>query len=148
MSFLKTLFKESGVKNVVTLFHAPSTASSVRALTIIKQHNANAVATATEDQASDHSTQPKTGQHEYDLEVREEAPTSDQLKSILGYIGAENAGKIVSGAMGVTDALKKVQQDGKAFQRPIVVDWNSGKAVIGDNESEILKLLKEATQEK
>jgi arsenate reductase-like glutaredoxin family protein len=39
--------------------------------------------------------------------------------------------------------LRKLNENGDNFQRPVIVDWNQGKAVVGDNESEILKMLKE-----
>jgi len=42
------------------------------------------------------------------------------------------------------DALKRLNEDGERFLRPVVVDWNNGKAVVGDNESAILKLLSES----
>ena len=54
---------------------------------------------------------------------------------------------MVKGASSQSDALRKVQENGDNFQRPVLVDWNHGKAVVGDNESEILKLLKEKPAE-
>jgi len=78
----------------------------------------------------------------FELEITEAAPTSDQLKSIFEYLGGGVAGELVKGAASQSDALRKVQADGNAFTRPVVVDWGRGKAVVGDKESEILKLLK------
>ena len=77
------------------------------------------------------------------MEITEAAPTPDQLKSIFEYVGAGKAAQLVKGASSQSDALRKLKEDGENFQRPVIVDWNSGKAVVGDNESEILKLLKE-----
>jgi len=51
---------------------------------------------------------------------------------------------VVEGATSVSDAVKKLAADEGAFKRPVVVDWNQGRAVVGDNESEILKLLRDA----
>ena len=48
----------------------------------------------------------------------------------------------MKGAASESDALRKVKENGDAFQRPVVVDWGRGKAVVGEKESEILKLLK------
>ena len=31
--------------------------------------------------------------------------------------------------------------------RPVVVDWNQGRAVVGENESEILKLVRDVPSE-
>merc|ERR1712157_418428 len=50
MSFFKNLFKEAGVKDVITLFHAPSVPASMRAHAILKQAAATAQSSATEDQ--------------------------------------------------------------------------------------------------
>ncbi|KAL1606635.1 hypothetical protein SLS60_004041 [Paraconiothyrium brasiliense] len=132
-----------GAKNVVTLFHKPSSTASTRVLTILKQTNAQAVAHATEDQASSHQVQDKTERMEFELDVTEAPPTSDQLKSILDYLGGPGAAsKVISGAKDEADAMRRLKADGETFLRPVVVDWNQGKAVIGENESEILSMLR------
>ncbi|KAF1997954.1 DUF1687-domain-containing protein [Amniculicola lignicola CBS 123094] len=139
----KKLFGEHGAKNVVTLFHKPSSSTSTRVLTLLKQQNAQAVAHATEDQASNHTPQSKTERTDFELDVTEEPPTGDQLKNILEYLGgSSSAGKIIPGATNETDALRRLKESGDVFQRPLVVDWHQGKAVAGDNESEILSLLR------
>jgi hypothetical protein len=58
---------KAGVKDVITLFHAPSNHASIRAHTILKQAAATAQAHATEDQASDHSKQSKLERTDFDL---------------------------------------------------------------------------------
>lgn len=139
----KKLFGEHGAKNVITLFHKPSSQASLRVLTLLKQNHAKSAATATADQASTHDAQTKTESTDFELDVTEAPPTRDQLKNILEYLGgAGAAGKVVSGASNESDALRRLQADGTTFQRPLVVDWNSGKAVAGENESEILSLLR------
>lgn len=55
-------------------------------------------------------------------------PTNDQLSNILDYLGASKAGSVVSGASDASQALKKFKESESAFQRPIVVDWNNGRA--------------------
>ncbi|CAK4031619.1 hypothetical protein CB0940_01988 [Lecanosticta acicola] len=147
MSFFKNLFKEKGVKDVITLFHSPKNAVSTRVHTLLKQLNATAVAHATEDQASDHSNQSKLERTEFELDIQEGAPTSDQLNSILEYLGPSKAGSVVDGATGTSDALRKFKQNENAFQRPVTVDWNNGRAVVGDNESEIMKLVRTIPKE-
>jgi len=147
MSFFRNLFKEAGVKDVITLFHHPNNAVSSRVHTLLKQVNATAVAHATEDQASSHETQSKLERTEFELDVQEGAPTSDQLTSILEYLGPAQAGSVVKDATGVTDALRKFKQDESLFQRPVTVDWSNARAVVGDNESEILKLVKTLPKE-
>lgn len=103
----------------MTLFHKPSNQASTRVLTLLKQANAQSVAHATEDQASSHQTQNKTERTDFELDVTEEPPTSDQLKSILEYLGG-SAGKVVQGASDESDALRRLKADGNTFQRPLV----------------------------
>jgi len=130
---------------VITLFHKASAAPSVRIANLLKQASAHAAETATEDQASDHSHQTQhTNREPFEVEVTENAPTPDQLNSILEYVGPAKASQLVKGATSQLDALKKLKENPENFVRPVVVDWNQGKAVVGDNESEILKLVREA----
>lgn len=64
---LTALIIQAGVKDVITLFHAPKNPVSTRVHTLLKQLNATAVAHATEDQASDHSKQSKLERTEFEL---------------------------------------------------------------------------------
>jgi arsenate reductase-like glutaredoxin family protein len=111
--------QKHGAKNVVTLFHKPNNEASTRVLTLLKQANAQSVAHATEDQASSHQAQNKTERNEFELDVTEEAPTGDQLKTILEYLGG-SPGKVVQGASDESDALRRLKADGNTFQRPLV----------------------------
>ncbi|KAF2860833.1 hypothetical protein K470DRAFT_216423 [Piedraia hortae CBS 480.64] len=144
MNSFKNLFKERGIKDVITLFHSPSSQASVRAHTILKQAVANSAAHATEDQATDPNHKHPVERHEFELDVQEEPPTSTQLSSILEYLGSNSAGSVIKGAADKDDALDKFRSSQTAFQRPVTVDWNHGRAVVGDNESEILKLVRQA----
>ncbi|GAB7355064.1 hypothetical protein MBLNU459_g5656t2 [Dothideomycetes sp. NU459] len=112
-----------------------------------EQTAGNASATATEDQASAHGKEPKLERTAFELDVQEGAPTSDQLTSILEYLGQDKIGSVVQGASSVSDALSKFRKDENVFQRPVVVDWGNGRAVVGDSESEILKLVKSLPHE-
>jgi len=87
---------------------------------LLKQASANASEHATEDQASNHSAQSHPHRAEFELEVTEEAPTEDQLKSILEYVGVQKAGTIIKGAKDEADAMRKLKQSGDNVQRPIV----------------------------
>jgi hypothetical protein len=58
---------QRGIKDVVTLFHDPSNAASVRVHTFLKQASAQQVATATLDQASEHPVKSKEGRIDYEL---------------------------------------------------------------------------------
>jgi arsenate reductase-like glutaredoxin family protein len=142
----KRIFREHGVKNVVTLFHKPNNEASTRVLTLLKQANAQSVSHATEDQASSHQAQNKAERTEFELDVTEAPPTSDQLKIILEYLGG-SAGKVIQEATDGSDALRRLKADGNTFQRPLLVDWNQGKAVSGGNESEIWNLLRSIPKE-
>ncbi|TID19658.1 hypothetical protein E2P81_ATG06825 [Venturia nashicola] len=137
----KKLFREHGTKDIITVFHKPSLPQSTRVVTFLKQTQANAKTTATEDQASSHPVSSKPSRTEFHLDVQEAEPTEDQLRSILGYVGDSGAGKVVEGASSVRAAVRKVRQDAGKFRRPLIVDWHQGKVVVGEEQSEILKLL-------
>lgn len=115
--------------DVITLFHKPSLSGSNRVLTLLKQGSAQAQETATEDQASDHTHQNQAVQREpFELDISEANPTEDQLRSIFEYVGQNKISSVVEGATSVSDAVKKLAQDENAFKRPVVVDWNQGRA--------------------
>ncbi|KAJ5474338.1 hypothetical protein N7475_003904 [Penicillium sp. IBT 31633x] len=149
------MFRFSKTLDPITLFHSPSVQASTRVLNILKQASATAGETATEDQASDHTRHAKNQRGEFELEVTTSPPTADQLRSILDYIspvsGVGGQGEqatygvaeLVKGARNAEDALKKFKQDNDTFTRPVTVDWVNGRAVIGDNESEILRMVRQ-----
>lgn len=122
----QTLWKLTPVQHkpldVITLFHKASSPASVRAQTLLKQVSAHASETATEDQATDHAPQNKVQRTEFELNVTEDPPTSDQLRTILEYVGsgAGRAGQIVEGAADEADALRKLKEDPNKFRRPVV----------------------------
>jgi len=133
--------------DVITLFHKPSSAASTRVFTLLKQASAEASSPATEDQASDHGHQDKAQRSEFELDVTESAPTSDQLRSILEYLGGKPASAVVQGARDEADAMKKLKENADSFTRPLTVDWNNGRAVVGDNKSEILNMIRSLPKE-
>ncbi|KAF7504930.1 hypothetical protein GJ744_001577 [Endocarpon pusillum] len=134
------MFRMHKTLDVITLFHTPSIPASTRIATILKQASARSQEQATEDQASDQSHQ-NSRRDPFELDITEAPPTKDQLKSIFEYVGGSKAAQLVKGASSQSDALRKLQENPDSFLRPVVVDWNQGKAVVGDNESAILKLL-------
>ncbi|ROW16400.1 hypothetical protein VPNG_02885 [Cytospora leucostoma] len=137
------MFRFNKTKDIVTLFHKASSPASVRIASVLKQASANASETATEDQASDHTSQSSQNRVEFELNITEDPPTPDQLQTILQYVGKPGIGSIVKGASNESEALKLYKQSAENFQRPVTVDWNNGKAVAGGDESKILKLLSE-----
>jgi hypothetical protein len=103
-------------------------------------------------------------------DVQESAPTADQLTSILEYLGPAQAGSVIADATGTTDALKKFKANESLFKAPVTVDWMNARAgmfspmlsinrsfawkqgtdmptVVGDNESEIMKLIRTLPKE-
>jgi arsenate reductase-like glutaredoxin family protein len=81
------------------------------------------------------------------MQITEEPPTADQLKTIFEYLGTGKVGEIVKGATGESEALRIFKGDPESFQRPVLVDWNNGKVVVGVDESKILKMLREKPSE-
>ncbi|KAL9043654.1 MAG: hypothetical protein Q9214_003166 [Letrouitia sp. 1 TL-2023] len=135
--------------DVITLFHKASSPASIRAHTILKQVAAHASETATEDQATDHTSQNKFQRTEFELNITEDPPTPDQLRTILDYVrgGSRRADQLVDGAKDASDALRILREDSRKFKQPVTVDWNNGRAVIGDDESEILKMIRQLPKE-
>jgi len=105
---------------VITLFHRPSVPASLRALTKLKQISAHASEAATEDQAADHTAQNKLQRTDFELNVTEEPPTSDQVRTILEYVGERRASQLVDGARDAQDAIRKLKEDGRKFKVPVV----------------------------
>ena len=92
----------------------------MRVLALLKQTAAEASETATVDQASDHSHQNQAQRADFDLDVTEEGPTEDQLRNIIEFAGSDRAKDVVEGATSVSDALRKLKEDGKRFKYPVV----------------------------
>ena len=87
---------------------------------MLKQVSAHASETATEDQAADHTHQNKLQRTEFELNVTEDPPTGDQLRTILEYVGSSKANRIVEGAKDAEDAINKLKEDAKRFRAPVV----------------------------
>jgi hypothetical protein len=109
---------------VITLFHKPSYAPSTRVLNLLKQSRANAAVSSTIDQAAPTSPASKE-REEFELDVQEAPPTEDQLRSILEYVGSQNIGDVVKGAMTEAEALRVFERDNGSFARPLVSLPNS-----------------------
>jgi len=129
----KKLFSEHGARNAVTLFHNPSNPGSTRILSLLQRSASPATGAAV-----DKSKEPP----KITLDVNNGPPTADQLQSILEYVGADRASDIVEGASDEADAQRRLRGNPSAFKRPLVVDWNAGKVVIGDKETEVEGLFK------
>ncbi|POR36916.1 Putative redox protein fmp46, mitochondrial [Tolypocladium paradoxum] len=136
-------FTQRKTLDIVTVFHKASSPASTRVVNLLKQMSANAQAGATMDQASDTTSQTNARRDPFELNITEEPPTAEQVQTILEYVGKGVISQVVKGAHDQKDALKRFKQNQDNFLRPVTVDWSNGKAIAGDNESEILKLLNE-----
>lgn len=57
---------------------------------------------------------------EFELNVTEDPPTSDQLRTILEYVGGTRAKDVVDGAKNEGDAIRTLIQDSSKFKAPVV----------------------------
>ncbi|KAI9682445.1 MAG: hypothetical protein M1829_000237 [Trizodia sp. TS-e1964] len=141
------MFRIHKTLDVVTLFHAPKLAASTRVLALLKRASTAGTEAANEDQASapGEESKLKNIRSNFELEVTENAPTSDQLKTIFRYLGGGHAaiGKVVRGSIGEADAISKIARNPSYFARPVTVDWSTGSVVVGDDESQIIRMLQE-----
>lgn len=53
------------------------------------------------------------------MDVTEDTPTGDQLRSILEYVGHRKAREVVDGARDEADALRKLKEDPSKFKAPV-----------------------------
>jgi hypothetical protein len=104
----------------VTVFHKASSPASVRVANLLKQISANASSDATLDQASDHSAQTAPIREQFELNITEDPPTDDQVKTILDYVGTSGISNVIKGASTEKDALKKFKESRENFIRPMV----------------------------
>ncbi|PNP44910.1 hypothetical protein TGAMA5MH_03324 [Trichoderma gamsii] len=119
--------------DIITLFHKASSPASVRVSNLLKQASTSAQTNAVNDASARRDP--------FELNITEDAPTLDQVETILQYVGQHGASQVVKGARDDKDALRKFKENKENLLRPLTVDWSNGKAIAGDNESEILKLL-------
>ncbi|KAJ5353478.1 hypothetical protein N7541_006042 [Penicillium brevicompactum] len=127
--------------------HAPSTSSSRPPQQPAKSQPKTRLATTPR-----HAKQQRG---DFELEVTTSPPTLDQLRSILDYVSPVSGiggpgekvtygvAELVKGARDAEDALKKFKENNENFVRPVTVDWTNGRAVIGDHESEILRMVRQ-----
>ncbi|EGX45920.1 hypothetical protein TWF225_006686 [Orbilia oligospora] len=137
------MFKFHKTLDVLTLFHSPRSEASNRVLSALKTAN-----TAAEESSANISTNGNTSAGEkkqiFELDVVEGPMTTTQLRSILDYIGENKVEDIVEGARGIHDAMKILEgtKGVDAVKRPIVVDWNNGRVVLGEKQSALQELIK------
>ncbi|PUU77516.1 thioredoxin-like protein [Tuber borchii] len=126
------MFRFHKTLDVLTLFHAPASTASKRILETLR-------------------SSPTAHKKSFELDVVEAptVPTPTQLTSILEFIGKNRVGEVVPGARSEGDAVRllKVEEAGRkeggggGMVRPLLVDWNNGRAVVGGDEGAVLRLL-------
>ncbi|TGZ85391.1 hypothetical protein EX30DRAFT_337756 [Ascodesmis nigricans] len=127
------MFNFGRTLDVLTLFHAPKRADSTKILNTLR---------AAKETAEDSDTLPS-----FEIEVIEApaVPTATQLKTILEYVGGHKVGSIVKGASSEKHAVKLLEEGGEISSerllRPLLVDWNNGRAVLGPDEVSVRRLL-------
>lgn len=89
-------------------------------LGLLKQVSVAASEAAAGNQSSNNAKYGKVRKEEFALNVTEDPPTPDQLRSILEYVGVKKAGELVKGARDESDAMKKLKENADSFQRPVV----------------------------
>ncbi|KAH7882739.1 hypothetical protein F5I97DRAFT_1907997 [Phlebopus sp. FC_14] len=129
----------------ISIFHHPSSPPSLKALALLQSSLSSPYP----------PNKPDAPPLEFDLDVVESTPpTPDQLRIILSYLtpkqstsvpvgsqysstflsshpSAPGASEQPQSAVGVANL---VSQNPNAFKWPVVVDWNGGKASVGDVE--------------
>lgn len=93
-------------KDIITLFHKASSPGSKRVAALLKQ---------VQVEAAEKDLRP-----EFDLEVTEQPPTLDQVKTILDYVGQPGISSVIKGATSENEALQKFKQSADSFQKPLV----------------------------
>ncbi|KAK6361108.1 hypothetical protein TWF730_004855 [Orbilia blumenaviensis] len=128
------MFRFHKTLDVLTLFHSPRSEASNRVLSALKTAN-----TAAEESSANTSDKKQI----FELDIVEGPMTTSQLRSILDYVGENKVGEVVEGARGVHDAMKIIEgtKGADAVKRPIVVDWNNGRVVLGEKQSALQQLV-------
>ncbi|GJE89082.1 hypothetical protein PsYK624_051740 [Phanerochaete sordida] len=118
-------------KPQISIFHSPASPASVQALKLL-----NAAASSAYP-----PSKPSAPPLSFNLEVVEnQPPTADQLRTILSYLpGVSSLDSFVSAHYAVdskpsdpTQLAKLASKEPRALKWPIVVNWEGGKAAVGD----------------
>jgi len=106
-------FSQHKSLDVIQLFHKAGNPASVRVANLLKQISAAASEAATQDQA-------QSNRDVFELNITEEAPTAEQLGTILDYVGKPGLSSVVKGANTPTEALNLFKKNPDNLQRPLV----------------------------
>jgi hypothetical protein len=117
--------------------HYPSSQPSTKALTLLRSSLSSPYP----------SNNPKSQPLQFNLDVVESPPTTDQLQTILSYFPSKavspahvllsahpSAPSFEERPTTLSGIVQLAQENPQAVKWPIVVDWDGGKAAIGDIE--------------
>ncbi|KAJ6456151.1 thioredoxin-like protein [Mycena sanguinolenta] len=134
--FRRTLFSGwTRTTHEISIFHHPSSPPSVKALGLLRS-------------ALSEPFPPGKGPLplNFNLEVVEAPPTKDQLGIIMSYLSSKNSSPQSPASMflsahpsssssehaNLQNIVDLGREKPNTFKWPVVVDWNAGKACIGD----------------
>lgn len=109
--------------DIVTLFHKASSPASVRVAGVLQKASARATA----------GTQTTSAREQFDLNITEDPPTEDQVKTILGYVGPSGIASVIKGAKDEKDALRKFKESNGNFIQPVVRSLSLHGSGVDDN---------------
>ncbi|GAB5593707.1 hypothetical protein Unana1_08607 [Umbelopsis nana] len=107
-------FRPPRTRPILSIFHNPACSKSRAALQALNAH--------------------KDPPYQVDIiDYLNEPPTPDQLRQVSNYLGTvqgmlrPDAPKVDT----VDQLIQLVKKDPSVLERPVVIDWNKGKAVLG-----------------
>ncbi|OZJ06034.1 hypothetical protein BZG36_01120 [Bifiguratus adelaidae] len=124
---------------IISIFHNPSCSKSRATLSLL-QNVLNESSTAKPPFSLDI------------VDYTQNPPTKEQLQTVIDYLGLKDASaqnilrpdapKVSS----IAELVKLVTNDASVLERPIVVDWDAGKAVIARPPEKVEKLIQHRVQ--
>ncbi|KAG0206754.1 hypothetical protein BGX33_007222 [Mortierella sp. NVP41] len=122
---------------MLTLFHNPASEVSSQALKLLRAASVT---------------------HRFDIDLIESTatpPTHQQVSNIVEYLGkgsvVKGCGEILSSegpkASTVSEVQKILDKNPGYLRRPLVVDWNKGKAIVADPASRVSEMVKNVGDE-
>ncbi|KAI1313060.1 hypothetical protein EDD11_002733 [Mortierella claussenii] len=118
---------------MLTLFHNPASDVSAKALTLLRQASVK---------------------YQFDVDVvdtKTSPPTHQQVSNIVEYLGQGSSSKgcqeiltpDAPKASTVTEVQKILDSNPGYMRKPLVVDWNKGKAIVADPPSRVKEMVKD-----
>ncbi|KAI8092418.1 uncharacterized protein B0P05DRAFT_462383 [Gilbertella persicaria] len=113
---------------ILTLFHSVKSDKSRAALALLQNKQKNA-----------------RGDDTYKIDIIDhQTPTDTQLKQVASFLQSPTPWKdmiVDHNANNAQDAIQAIQDNPNLLNRPIVVDWQKGKAAIGSRTLDTIEQL-------